>query len=1048
MLEADRNRRVESLALALVEVIATVVEHEVEHRSLRKLGLLVDDQAAVSDRGADSHGGSIAPETVGLVYDRPVSDAPVDVLIICALPEELDALREVCEGVAEPWTKIDGKPPYHVAVFDGRSGSIRVAAARQTKTAGMTTAIVATKLSARLDPRCLAMCGVCAGHPDDTDLGDVVIADRVFQHDVGKLKDTGFEGDIETHNLDDDWRRIAQDLAGPAKHLHGYAKPDDETACWWFLERLADGYDPQTSGYLRYFHEEHGVGLLDELERRGHVEQPDAYVLTEAGALAVKQRRSRQKSVTVKTSPYHIHVGPIGSGNYVAADGSDWARLRNSGMRRVLGIEQEVATVGEVAHQHGRLPFVVAKGVMDHACPHKNDRYKKFAARASAEVLCDFLRRVIEPQRHAADSPGPSAIFERPNLETRFIGRGADLADLERLLRANPGSTVIVAGTVVVSGDVVIVTGIGGIGKTTLVSQFVTKRARELFPDGVVWIDGSHERFVAELARVCRRFGWSKKDAPTPAETCTWLKDRLASKRVLLVVDNFEPEKSPPEYVPIPGGESRTIVTSRKRTLDLQLDGAVPLELGIWTPEVCRGYLRDHCRRDCRWLTIASERELDELAEFVGRLPLGLRLLVCVLRNRPELRPAELLPLLRAQPLGTLDGFDRDRGIEATFRLAYGDLDDAQRRTLQALAACARQTRAEIVAAVAEEADFARVGKSLGYLRTHGFAELPEHGVWGMHDVVRMFVLAQPGAEEYEQRQLDWVQRHLWEHAGETAWQEFAEGVEEAKHAFERWLTRDLAAAGEIYDPLNRHLMVVGRNLSDAVQLSRSLLGVVPSDSAMAAVSLGNLGGCYLTMADFLTAIEHYDRALAINNKLGDCEGQARTIGNLGLCYRRMGNISKAIDYHQRSLTINEELMRIDGQADQLGNLGLCYRILGDFPKAIEHLERSLTLNKNLGRLEGRANQLGNLGVCYRRSGNLPLAIECHERALTINQNLGRLGGQANQLTNLGLCHEDLGETSAALDYLNRARELFRQMGLPDDHPHVAILRNALARLA
>ncbi len=104
--------------------------------------------------------------------------AGVDVLIVCALPEELDALREVSEGVLEPWTPVPGDPPYLSATLDGAKGPVRVAAARPTRPGGSATAALATKLVTRLGPRSLAMCGVCAGHPVLV-IGFLIIWDRI-----------------------------------------------------------------------------------------------------------------------------------------------------------------------------------------------------------------------------------------------------------------------------------------------------------------------------------------------------------------------------------------------------------------------------------------------------------------------------------------------------------------------------------------------------------------------------------------------------------------------------------------------------------------------------------------------------------------------------------------------------------------------------------------------------------------------------------------------------------------------------------------------------
>jgi tetratricopeptide (TPR) repeat protein len=47
-------------------------------------------------------------------------------------------------------------------------------------------------------------------------------------------------------------------------------------------------------------------------------------------------------------------------------------------------------------------------------------------------------------------------------------------------------------------------------------------------------------------------------------------------------------------------------------------------------------------------------------------------------------------------------------------------------------------------------------------------------------------------------------------------------------------------------------------------------------------------------------------------------EGQAIQLGNLGLCYKALDEIPTAIDFFQRSLALDETTGRIEGQADQL----------------------------------------------------------------------------------------------------------------------------------
>jgi hypothetical protein len=43
------------LSLAFIEFVALVLEHQLEHRALRDLEMVVENQMTVSDCGADSH---------------------------------------------------------------------------------------------------------------------------------------------------------------------------------------------------------------------------------------------------------------------------------------------------------------------------------------------------------------------------------------------------------------------------------------------------------------------------------------------------------------------------------------------------------------------------------------------------------------------------------------------------------------------------------------------------------------------------------------------------------------------------------------------------------------------------------------------------------------------------------------------------------------------------------------------------------------------------------------------------------------------------------
>jgi adenosylhomocysteine nucleosidase len=109
-----------------------------------------------------------------------VSNGAVTIGLICAIPQELTALRdalthtssEEAAGIHFDTGTIDG----HDVVLAG-SGMGKVNAA-----------LVATLLADRFRSRAIVFSGVAGGLDPTLAIGDVVIADRLIQHDAGVLE--------------------------------------------------------------------------------------------------------------------------------------------------------------------------------------------------------------------------------------------------------------------------------------------------------------------------------------------------------------------------------------------------------------------------------------------------------------------------------------------------------------------------------------------------------------------------------------------------------------------------------------------------------------------------------------------------------------------------------------------------------------------------------------------------------------------------------------------------------------------------------------------
>jgi nucleoside phosphorylase len=320
----------------------------------------------------------------------------VDVLVVAALPEELEAARAA--GVTD-WR--EHRPgPYLRGDFHTSEGqTFSVALTRPVQVGGRATAPYVTGLVERLRPSCVAMCGVCAGNPDVTALGDVVVAEPVYEWDEGKLLDTGFVGDHRQFRLDPRWLREAQNL-DPGR-LPSYGAATEDEALMWLLERLHRGHDPRSHpARPRYFPSGTWGPRLDRWQSAGWLTRdPNGTPRLAEAASDLVQRRLYDDVDGPRRLPFAVKAAPMASGSAVVADGRIWGQLAAMGMRNIAAVEMEAATIATIAHDRGVPRWLVVKGVMDHANADKDDRYKEFAARASAEVLFALLDKV------AADLP-------------------------------------------------------------------------------------------------------------------------------------------------------------------------------------------------------------------------------------------------------------------------------------------------------------------------------------------------------------------------------------------------------------------------------------------------------------------------------------------------------------------------------------------------------------------------------------------------------------------------------------------------------------------
>ena len=405
----------------------------------------------------------------------------VDVLVIAALKEEFDALIEVTDG-EEAWERFSDNnfTKYYFRDFESEQGfSFRVAAMWAHGMGATRAAALATELTRELNPRCLAMCGICAGRREDVFLGDVLVADRVFRYNEGKFKVQGedkvFQGDITTFNLKPHWKIAVEEMKnGWRPSFINERSLSIDYQSNWLLRVLAaheqnEGPSPNQHPNINQ-HCPNRKEAIQRLRKRGWIEQ-QSFKVSPKGREWLEESQFYFPDSPEPDPEFCIHLGPIGTGTAVVQDPSIFNKIAHY-ERKTIGLEMEGEAIGIVSEVQGLDYMIFAKGVCDYADEFKDDSFRQFAAKASAAFLIDFLKSNLPKKDLAPNSvESDRAKLLRKSQQameqiSNRIGGKVHLQrsnQLEQLEKACIGHRVTV------------ILGISGVGKSSLARGYAEK---------------------------------------------------------------------------------------------------------------------------------------------------------------------------------------------------------------------------------------------------------------------------------------------------------------------------------------------------------------------------------------------------------------------------------------------------------------------------------------------------------------------------------------------------------------------------------------------
>jgi nucleoside phosphorylase/tetratricopeptide (TPR) repeat protein/dephospho-CoA kinase len=933
-------------------------------------------------------------------------NSPIDVLLITAVKDELDVVRN-----AEPdWQEqkdSKGFSYYTRKVIGNQGNEFTIAAARPIDMGGDFASNIATRLVNELKPRCLAMVGICAGWREKVFLGDVIVADRVFRYDSGKLKafpnrdirTEEFFHDIRTYNLKPLWVQKAQDFPPDwistiqTKRPLSYSYQE----LWLLYAQEASesgrGKKPvDLEEEERKTHCPDWTEVLKRLEKKGLIEVDESLKLTEEGKSRVAEDKIwYHEDIPPDPDKPKTYVAPMGTGSPVQEDPELFPTIAHY-MRKVHAVEMEAAAIGAVAEIENVDSCIIVKGVADYADPEKDDHFRFYAIEVSYRFLMAFLKENLILQSRK------KVPFILPQLDVSyFTGREDELKRLEELLLKKEEPKIC---------SIVGLTGSGGIGKSAVACHFAELHKAD-FPDGIIGlrVDGKD---VDTIAREFTHIYGEEIEPDDTREASIIMQDVFRHRQLLLIFDNAI-DSSIRSLLP-GGNRCAVIITTRDRALPALLDtpqeGRIDIDI-LLDPDAML-LLERLLGKD----RVDSERgAAHEIIKLVGNLPLGLEIVGATLQIETRRRLTDYAQSLREERdrLRKLKiRGDEHLDVRASFMLSLKLLTPAEIDFFSCLSVCAKDGFSLQAAMAATGCDEETAEETLAFLHRLSLLNYSQSRAnrFVFHTLILLFAqelaversLQDIATERHAKFFIEFVKSNDLNDPSASHF--VAEELEDILLAAE-WLQSQNKADYELAIKLESFFQRYG-HWRRALELMTGFLELAERiEDWNAAVQFR------IQQAKYLTLCGEWQKAYEALNPISDIFGRIPDKTSRLHCeamwLQRQGKFDEAVDAFQRSASIEEKLDNYRGLAMVLNSLGGVLQRQGKFDEAVDSFQRSAAIEEKLGNLRGQAMVLNSLGGVLQRQGKFDEAVDSFQNSAAIEEELGDRRGR-----NLATCVDKL----------------------------------------
>jgi DNA-binding SARP family transcriptional activator/tetratricopeptide (TPR) repeat protein len=602
-------------------------------------------------------------------------------------------------------------------------------------------------------------------------------------------------------------------------------------------------------------------------------------------------------------------------------------------------------------------------------------------------------------RRPASGEGTPLSTLPAPLPE--FVGRTAELAALTG--RDGP------------SWDAVLITGMPGVGKTSLAVQVAHRLTGDL-PDAQIYLDlHAHDAErppltpAATLAALLRAIGVEPTRIPrTLAERARLWRSETTGRRILVLLDDVSDREQVRPLLPT-SPDCRLVLTSRS-----SLDG---LE-GVQRRRLSALLIDDAVTLFNRIAGPVGPLPVPKVAEAVRaclRLPLAVCLFATRLRDQRAPSLDALIEELRNMPAETEDGQPPE--LAAAFALSYRNLSEAQRRAFRQFGVGPLKELTAANVAVLIETSPAVAGNVLRELADRNLLMEVSPGRFRCHELIRRYARGCSLREDTEAHRRKAVGRVLEFYLTRSA----AADRSLYPHRHRRITTRTATSADPpSEDEARRWFTDERRNLSSLVHYCAG------HEWHTYAVDLANV------IAEFFDTAGHWDdvklihqRVLRIGRDLGLPSAVAQARLNLATIQWRMGDAARAYKEARLARNIYRQIPDRANEAAALDRMGLIQWGLSDYQAALAFFDEAYGIYRDIGDTHGEANCRAHAGINMLHTGRYHEAIETFEKALEMYRSLRDRRGEANVLNNIGDAKLLLGYHREASDSYHASKAIY-----------------------